>query len=375
MIKSKTLVDLLTKQGFDFITGVPCSILKSFLGFLDENQGRIEHIIATNEKEAIGIAAGYYLATSKISIVYMQNSGLANSVDILTSLMNKEVCSIPALLLVSWRGEPGEEDAPSHIKMGEITLKLLEVLDIPYTILSDDATEAAKEIAQAKVYLQNNSLPYALVIKKNLIESYQAKSKNSLYSMSREQAIRIVIDNLLGNEVVISTAGWTSRELFEFRETKKQSHQTDFYTVGSMGCPSAIALGIALAKSDKKIFIFDGDGSVLMQMGTLATMGHYLPKNLYHIIFDNNVYGSTGNQKTISDTADFCKVALACGYKKSQAVSTPQELIDFIKTANSQQSPAMLVIKINQRARKDLGRPTITPGENKTAFMKFLKKD
>jgi phosphonopyruvate decarboxylase len=372
MLQSSKVVSLLIKEGLHFITGVPCSIFKDFLLYIND-AGRINHIPATCEGEACAIATGYYLSTKKTPIIYMQNSGLGNSVDPLTSLLSKAVYSIPALLLISWRGEPGKPDEPQHVKMGQITLKLLKLLGIPYVILSDNERAAKKEIRATKTYLKNNSSPYAIIVKKGTMEPYLSQHKKTdIYSLTREEAIIIISDNLKSNEIIIATTGKTSRELFEYREARKQSHQRDFYVVGSMGCVAGIALGIALQKPKRKIFVFDGDGSVLMKMGTLATIGHFLPKNLCHIIFDNNAHDSTGGQKTVSDSVDFSKVALACGYKSAKNVSTQKELVDFIRTIKFQKLPCMLVIKVKKGARKDLGRPTTTPRENKTAFMNFL---
>ena len=343
--------------------------MKGWLNYLSDNR-RFQHIVATSEEEACAIATGYHLATKKIPVVYMQNSGLGNSVDPLTSLMNKEVYGIPALLLISWRGEPGEKDEPQHIKMGKITKKLLKTLGIPFIVLSTEETVIKKQIQIAKRYLKKQSSPYAIIVKKSIIASYQSRTKKEIYPLSREEAIKIILNNLRGNELIVSTAGKTSRELFELRETKKEGHRKDFYTLGSMGCAASIALGIALEKSKNKIFVFDGDGSLLMKMGTLATIGHYLPKNFYHIIFDNNSHDSTGGQKTVSDTVDFSKVALACGYKKAKMVTKENELKKSL--SEIKEGPAMLVIKVRKGSRGDLGRPTISPLKMKKLFINFL---
>lgn len=366
------LINLLIKNDLTFVTGVPCSIFKDFLAYINDT-GRINHIPAASEGEACAIASGYYLSTKKIPIVYMQNSGLGNSVDPLTSLLSKTVYGIPALLLISWRGEPGKKDEPQHLKMGKITLKLLKLLDIPYTILSDSEIKAEKEIKGAKRYLKESNSSYAIIVKKGIIESYQSQKKEKdIYSLTREEAIKIIVDNLKGNEIIISTTGKTSRELFEYREIRKQGHQTDFYVIGSMGCSAGVALGIALQKPNRKIFVFDGDGSALMKMGTLATIGHFSPKNLFHIIFDNNAHDSTGGQKTVSDSVDFSKVALACGYKSAKTVSTQKELVGFVKAIELQKCPGMLVVKLRRGARKNLGRPTLSPVELKKMFMSKL---
>jgi phosphonopyruvate decarboxylase len=374
MIKSDQLINLLSKEGLNLFTGIPCSIFKDFLFCLEEKGKKVKHVVSASEEEAISIGVGYNLATSKIPVIYMQNSGLANSVDVLTSLANKEVYGIPMLLLISWRGEPGKKDEPQHFKMGKITLKLLKLLDIPYTILSDNEANVKKEIKKAKKYLIENNTPYAIIIRKGLFAPYQPKKRKEFYSLTREEAIKTIVDNIKRDRIIVSTTGKTSRELFEYREIKKHGHGTDFYTFGSMGSSSAIALGIALQKTKKKVFVFDGDGSILMQMGILATVGHYLPKNFYHIIFDNNAFDSTGGQRTLSGTVDFGKIASVCGYKNVKTVSSKNELIRFAKTIESKQGPVILTIKVKQGARKDLGRPVRTPVEIKKEFMKLLSK-
>lgn len=373
MITCQQLSKIFKSQGLEFFSGVPCSILKDWLNFINESK-QFKNIVATCEGEACAIATGYYLATKKIPVVYMQNSGLGNSVDPLTSLLDKEVYSIPALLLISWRGEPGEKDEPQHIKMGKITPKLLKTLGIPFAVLSNNAEAIEKQIKKAKVYLRKKNSPYAIIVRKGIIASHQTAPKKEKYSLGREEAIKIVIDSLKRKEIIISTTGKTSRELFELRKKKKQSHQADFYTLGSMGSTAGIALGIALQKPKKRIFVFDGDGSVLMKMGTLATIGHYLSKNFYHIIFDNHSHESTGGQATVSETINFAKVATACGYEKAMIISRESELKKILAKLNkkSNKGPIMLVIKIRRGARKDLGRPTLSPVKMKRLFMNFL---
>ena len=374
MIKGKELLNILMKNNFRFIAGVPCSILKDFLTAIDKNKNKIKHIISTNEGEAMGIAAGYYLSTSKIPVVYMQNSGLGDALDPLTSLFNKEVYNIPVLLFISWRGEPGKKDATQHIKMGRVTLKLLEILNIPYAILPAHKIELGKEIQKAKTYFRENKLPYAIIIRKGTISPSRIEKEKNNYSLSREEAVRIVIDNLRGEEVVIATTGKMSRELFECRKADKQGTGKDFYNLGSMGCAASIALGIALQKPKKKIFVFDGDGAVLMKMGALATIGHYLPKNFYHIIFDNEAHDSTGGQPTVSNTVNFGRVAKSCGYRNSRIAASERQLKKRLINMKNTNGPAILLVKVRKGARQDLGRPTTTPDENKKALMDFLLK-
>ena len=374
MISCENLFDVFKKNNLLFFSGVPDSTFKDWMKFLaDEHGKRLTNIIACNECEAVAIAAGYNIATGKIGVVYMQNSGEGKAVNPLTSLCDSEIYSIPVLLMIGWRGEPGKEDEPQHKKMGRVMLPLLDTLEIPYKTLPDDIEEAEKVIAEMKKKVEKTKSPAVVIIKKGLFEKYEEKRKSEAkYEMTREDAIKTIVDNLDGSEAIISTTGKSSRELFEYREESGQGHSKDFLTVGSMGCSASIANSIALQKPGKQIFVFDGDGSVIMQMGSLATIGHYKPKNLYHIIFDNNAHESTGGQPTVSDTVNFEQIALACGYKAAKTAETKFDLEKTIKKMKSSEGPQMLIIKVNKGARKDLGRPTTTPIENKQAFMEFL---
>ncbi|MBU0628873.1 MAG: phosphonopyruvate decarboxylase [Nanoarchaeota archaeon] len=373
MISCEKLYEIFKKNELTFFTGVPDSIFKDWMKFLaDEHGGRVTNIIACNECEAVATAAGYNLATGKIGVVYMQNSGEGKTVNPLTSLCDKEVYSIPVLLMIGWRGEPGKKDEPQHKKMGRITINLLETLEIPYEILPTDEEDIVKSIAKMKELAEQEIKPVALIVRSGILKEYESKKKvKTNYEMAREDAIKSIVDNLDGSEPIVSTTGKTSRELFEYRVAKGQK-PCDFYTVGSMGCCVSIANGIALQKPSKKVFVFDGDGAVIMQMGALATVGHYRPKNLYHIVFDNGSYDSTGGQPTVSVSVDFGKAALACGYKAAKTVEKKADLIQAVNEMRASDGPQMLIVKVNKGARKDLGRPTTTPVENKKEFMKKL---
>ncbi len=375
MINCNELYEVFKKHDLLFFTGVPDSTFKDWMKFLaDEHGEKVTNIIACNECEATAIAAGYHLATKKIPIIYMQNSGLGKTVNPITSLSDPEVYSIPTILMIGWRGEPGIKDEPQHKKMGRITTKMLDTLEIPYIILPDNIDQADQTIAEIKSIAIQENKPVAIIIKKDIFEDYKSKTKaQTNYEMNREDAIKIIVDNLQGNEAIVSTTGKASRELFEYRETLKQGHGFDFLTVGSMGCSSSIAHAIALTDPNRQTIIFDGDGAAIMQMGALATIGNYKAKSLYHIIFDNHSYGSTGGQPTVSPTVDFAKVALACGYNGAKTVETRFDLESSIKEMKSVEGPYMLVINVNQGARKDLGRPTTTPIQNKEMFMEFLQ--
>ncbi len=381
-IKCEELYKVFKEQNLDYFTGVPDSTFKDWMKFLaDNHENGLTNRIAVNECEAVSLAAGYHLATGNIGVIYMQNSGLGKTVNPLTSLTAKEVYSIPTVLMIGWRGNPKNEkkDEPQHKMMGKIMLPLLDVLEIPYKVLEekDDINIVREKIFWAKQTAKQTNYATAIIMTNGLFEEYDALKKiKTNYEMFREDAIKFIINNLGGDEIIISTTGKTSRELFEYRESLKQGHEKDFLTVGSMGCSSSIALEIALQKPNKKVFIFDGDGATLMQLGALATVGHNNPKNLTHIIFDNNAYDSTGGQPTSSDSVDFKKIASACGYMNAKQIESKKDLVDFFKEIKNlkQEGPKILVIKVNKGARKDLGRPTITPIENKQALMDFLGK-
>ena len=312
-------------------------------------------------------------STGEIGVLYLQNSGFGKTVNPLTSLCDPAVYSIPILLMIGWRGEPGTKDAYQHHKMGPMTIPLLEILEIPYVIISGDISELENTLKEAKEYMKKNNKPYAIIIRKNIFERLVDKKEEN-NKPSREEAIKTILKNLDGNEIIVSTTGKTSRELYENRiNENERSH--DFYNIGAMGCAQSIALGIALNKKDKKIFVLDGDGSILMQMGALVTTGHYYPENYYHIIFDNQSHDSTGGQPTCSDTVSFDKIAYGCNYRSVQIVEDLDSLNKAIKSSKLKKGPSMLIIKVKKGARKDLGRPSMPPREHKEKFMRYLKEN
>jgi len=373
-MKCEELWKIFKDEDLTFFTGVPDSTYKSWMSFLDNKNGKgLTNIIASNECEAIGIAAGYHLATNKVGVAYMQNAGLGKTVNPITSLADKEVYSIPMLLIIGWRGEPGKKDEPQHKKMGRITLPLLDVLEIPYSILPSNEKEARMTIKMAKNEIKDTNSPYALIIKRGIFDSLFTTDNEEEYELSREEAIKIIINTIKDNYAVVSTTGRTSRELFEIR-IMSEEHPRDFYVVGSMGCASSISLGIAL-NSSKKILVLDGDGATLMQMGTLSTIGFYKPKNLHHIIFDNHCHESTGGQPTVSKMVQFDKIALSCGYESSETINNRKELINYLNEIEEIKCPSLAIIKVRKGSREDLGRPTTTPCENKKSFMKLFQDE
>ena len=374
MIPCKIFYDTLINNGIDFFTGVPDSLLKDFCAYVTDNTLIKDNIIAANEGNAIALAAGHHLATGKFGLVYMQNSGLGNAVNPLTSLADKEVYSIPMLLLIGWRAEPGGKDEPQHIKMGKIMLGMLDNLTIPYKILSAEEDDFEIAIKEAKEYLIKNLSPYAIIIKKGAFEEYKLKKiKDIACSLTREDAIKTMISLLDKSDIVVSTTGMASRELFEAREMNKQGHEKDFLSVGSMGHCSSIALGIALEKPEKKVYCFDGDGALIMHAGALSVIGQVKPANFMHIVFNNHAHDSVGGQPTAADNINIAMLAKANGYKDGFSAVTKEDIVKYIKKMRKIKGPALLEIKVNKGARKELGRPTRTPIQNKNDFMGFLK--
>jgi phosphonopyruvate decarboxylase len=375
MLNCKEFFDLLHEREIDFFSGVPDSLLKFFNSYILDNVNQTQHIIAANEGNAIALASGYYLATKKIGLVYMQNSGLGNAINPLVSLSDKEVYGIPVLLLIGWRGEPSEQDEPQHQKQGKITLKLLETLGIPYEILTKDIEDAKIKLSSAIKYMNKFNAPFALVVKKGTFKKYkQINESQQNYELSREKAINLIIDNLGEQDVVVSTTGMISRELFESRTQKNQKHETDFLTVGSMGHASQIALGIAISNPKKQVFCLDGDGSVIMHMGSLGIIGSKQIKNFKHIILNNESHDSVGGQPTVGNVINFVSLAKSCKYKNSFKISTKIELKKKMLKLKYDEGPILLEIMVNRGNRKELGRPTKTPKENMNLFMNFLSR-
>ena len=368
MLTAKELLDVLNKHDIRFLTGVPDSGLKDFLVYLND-QKNVAHIRAANEGQAIGIGAGYHLATGKMPLVYLQNAGLGNTVNPLTSLADTAVYGIPMLLFIGWRGEPGVEDEPQHSRMGQITCQLLDLMDIPYEIAEADLNSFEIQIERLKTRGLQEGRPVALVFRKgSFVEEQQMAEPPGL---KRQEALEILAEKI-GSGLIVSTTGKTSRELFELRNAKQEGHERDFLVVGSMGCASMVALGIALSRQGS-VYVFDGDGSVLMHMGALPTIGHYAPKNFCHVLLDNGVHESTGGQPTVSSTMDWESIFRASGYGDVRCVRTKEELnaVDL----KGMKGPAALIVKVAPGSRKDLSRPSSqSPVDRKKEFMNFIQK-
>ena len=372
MIRTEFFIEKLKDNGIDCFTGVPDSLLKNICAYITDHCDAQHNIITANEGAAVGLAAGHYLATGKPACVYMQNSGEGNIINPIASLTDPEVYNIPVLLLIGWRGRPGVHDEPQHVKQGKVTTGLLNTMGINYDVLSKEEEKAAKQIEKAITALQRKEV-YALVIEKDTFDEYKLQNieVNDL-TLTREEAIQTVASALAPKDVIVSTTGMISRELFEARAAWGQGHERDFLTVGSMGHASQIALGIALEKQDRKVWCFDGDGATIMHMGSMAIVASKKPANYIHVVFNNGAHDSVGGQPTVGLKIDLPAVAKAVGYAAAFSVSTKEELISQLSTLKA--GPVLLEIKVKKGNRKDLGRPTTTPIENKEALMEFLKK-
>lgn len=376
MIEPKYFFNFLKINGITFFSGVPDSLLKDFCGFITDNSNDSSHIIAANEGNALSIGIGHYLSTSKLPLIYMQNSGLGNVINPLLSLADPEVYSVPMILLIGWRGEPGVVDEPQHVKQGKITADLLEIMQIPYEILNPNISD--KEFDTRVKRIIDNSRqqkkPCALLVSKGTFSKYKLEKKEVLdRPLLREQALELIVEQLNPSDIVISTTGVASRELFEIREKLGQGHEKDFLTVGGMGHASQIALGIALEKEDREVFCLDGDGAFLMHMGSTAINGSMKCPNFKHILFNNSAHDSVGGQPTVGNRVDFLQIANSCGYEWTKQASAKADVINSIQELKSVKGPALLEIQLKPGFRSDLGRPTNTAEENKELFMKHLK--
>ena len=372
-MKVESLVKII---GSDFYTGVPDSQLKALCNYLMDTYGidPKHHVIAANEGNCTALAAGYHLATGKVPVVYMQNSGEGNIINPVASLLNDKVYAIPVIFVVGWRGEPGIHDEPQHIYQGEVTLKLLEDMDIASFVIGKETTEEEMEakMEEFRAILATGK-DVAFVIRKGaLTDAPKVEYKND-NTMVREQIIQHIV-KATGEDPIISTTGKASRELFETRVANGQSHKYDFLTVGSMGHSSSIALGVAVNKPGQKIWCVDGDGAVLMHMGSMAVLGANKPDNLVHVVINNGAHETVGGMPTVASQIDVVAIAKACGYPNAVSVDNVEDLDKELLAAKARNELSLIEVKCSIGAREDLGRPTTTALENKQNFMDYLKE-
>ena len=373
-MQARQFIDIL---GADFYTGVPDSQLKALCSCLLRRYGvdPKHHVIAANEGNCAALAAGYHLATGKVPVVYMQNSGEGNIVNPVASLLHDDVYGIPMIFVIGWRGEPGVKDEPQHVYQGRITCQLLKDLGIDYTIVSPETTveEAEQAMEGFRAQLAQGRDVAFVIRKEALTDSGKVENRNRR-TLIREEVIRTIAACSEGDPIV-STTGKASRELFEIREQRGEGHENDFLTVGSMGHASSIALGIASQKEQTTVWCIDGDGAALMHMGALAVIGACRPDNLVHIVIDNEAHETVGGMPTVSPAIQLAGIARDCGYAYTAEIDTMEALVSELKAARTRKQCTFLQVHCALGSRKDLGRPTTTPKQNKAAFMKRLAEE
>ena len=370
-MKVERLFDII---GADFYTGVPDSQLRALCDFLMSRYGTDpkHHIIAANEGNSTAIAAGYHLATGRVPVVYMQNSGEGNIINPVASLLNDRVYAIPVIFIIGWRGEPGIHDEPQHIYQGEVTLKLLNDMDIRSFVIGRDTSEdeLRSVMGEFRTSLAQGK-DVAFVIRKGALENSEKVVYKNDNTMKREDIIRHIVE-ASGEDPIVSTTGKASRELFEIREANGQSHKYDFLTVGSMGHSSSIALGVALNKPDRRVWCIDGDGAALMHMGAMAVIGANKPENLIHVVINNGAHETVGGMPTVAESIDLTGIAKACGYPYASRAESFEALDSELEAAKRRGELSLIEVACSIGARDDLGRPTTTAAENKQGFMGFL---
>ena len=374
MIEPMDFLELCEKHGFDYFVGVPDSVLKDFCACVSNHISEDRHTIAANEGTAIGMAAGWYLGSSNPALVYMQNSGIGNSVNPLVSLADPEIYGIPMLLLIGWRGFPGLRDEPQHAKQGRITTGLLETLEIPFFILNGGVQDVNTIVSEACEVMRGKMTPVAILVEPGTFRTFAHTSdKAEALSLSREVAIKIIVDHLRPKDLVVSTTGRISRELYEYRKSSDSARNGDFMTVGSMGHASSIALGLSSALPERRVVCLDGDGSVIMHMGSMAIIGQKCSGNLIHIVLNNGSHESVGGQPTVGFKINMVGLAESCGYGRAVSVCDADELVRVLDDAHRNlNTPTFIEVKVNKKTRDDLGRPKESPIENRNRFMRLV---
>ena len=377
MFSPKEFYDFLKKNDINFFTGVPDSLLKNFCSYIIDNCDENNHIIAANEGNAVALGIGYHLSTNKLPVVYLQNSGLGNIINPLLSLADKDVYSIPMILLIGWRGEPGVKDEPQHKKQGRVMIDMLITMEIPHEILLKDDTNETffQKISKIINESKNNNKPCALVVQKGFFSEYKKIKNNEMnFEMNRETLIESIIEMTTEDDYFVTTTGVTSREFYECMIRKNKNHEKNFYTVGGMGHASQIALSIAIQKKENRVFCIDGDGSVIMHMGSLPIIGNQKCRNFKHIVFNNGCHESVGGQPTVGFNVNLTDIAKASNYDYVISVENTQDFKKYFEDAMVSKGSVFFEIKIKPSHRPDLGRPSTSPEDNKSAMMKSLTK-
>lgn len=366
--------DVLSRNGIEFYAGVPDSLLKDLCAYIMDHVPAGNHVITANEGAAVALAVGYNLATGKTPVVYLQNSGTGNIINPLLSLADPAVYKVPILFLIGWRGEPDVPDEPQHVTQGRVMLDLMRAIEVGFDVVDSGTSDIDDIVSRAVATMTATGRSHALLFRKGTFAEYRLQADISApFALSREDGISAVLGQLDSSDVVVSTTGMASREVFEYRERHRQGHHRDFLTVGSMGHCSQIALGVAKHRPARQVVCLDGDGALLMHMGSLAIIGMQQPAKFLHVVINNGAHDSVGGQPTAGLSIDVCAIARACNYRDSASVAVPDEIESAVRRLRGHVGPVLLEIKVRKGARKDLGRPTTTPLQNKTDFMLALQ--
>jgi phosphonopyruvate decarboxylase len=371
VIRPADLYESLVAQGFTYFSGVPDSLLAELCAVMAERVPPENHVVSANEGGAVALAAGYHLATGGLPVVYLQNSGTGNIVNPLLSLVDPAVFRIPILFVIGWRGEPGVPDEPQHVTQGRVTPALLQALGLKYDVLDGD-TDIGPLLPRVRREMVENDRSHALLVRRGTFAAHGSPSAPREGGATRREALAVVLGALHPTDLVVSTTGMTSREVYAIRDERHEGHRRDFLTVGSMGHCSQIALGIAQHAPGRDVYCLDGDGAVLMHMGSLAIIGTQRPPNLRHVVINNGAHDSVGGQPTAARGIDLCAVARACGYRTAEAVDGVERLAGAVERLRASTGPALLEIRVASRAHTDAGRPTTSPVVNKADFMAEL---
>ncbi len=374
MISPESFLKIMNSAQINFFTGVPDSTFKNFCHFIISQQNEIRNVVAVNEGNAIALAIGNYIGSGKPSLVYLQNSGIGNTLNPLLSLADKEVYSIPMLLLVGWRGYPDVLDEPQHVKQGYVTKKLLEAIEIPFFEM-DSSTDPISLILSALEVMHRENCPVVLLTREDLFEDdFKRKSVENHFDLTRRSALQTIAEYVQEDSAVFTTTGFIAREFMEIRDQEGIGEGSDFMCIGGMGHVSAIATGFAMAtKSSKKVVCLDGDGSLLMHMGALTVSGQNPDINLLHIVLNNGSHESVGGHPTLASDLDLHKIARACGYKETAVVVSKKQLEKAFLDYSKKNGISFIEIKISTTDTKKPLRPSNTPRENLINFLERQK--
>ena len=360
--------------GINYFCGVPDSSLTG-LGPLLEARSGCQHQIAVNEGQAIAWAIGYHLATGRLPLAYLQNSGLGHAMNPLVSLADPSVWGIPMVLLIGWRGQPGRPDEPQHHRQGQITEALLRTMGCQPRRLNSNPAEMRRQVAEAASLARSQERPAALLLAPGLCQPGPAQTRPAMTLLTREQAIEQIVASLPPGAAVVVTTGKASRELFELRRRAGRPHDQDLLVVGGMGHAASIAAAIAQQQPTRPIYCLDGDGAVLMHLGALATTGSQAAANLHHFVLNNGAHESVGGQPTVGWEVDLPAIALACGYRRAHHCRQATELAGVLQELPQLAGPALIEVRLGGRSRPDLSRPDLTPAANKRGLMRYLQSE